>query len=340
MSKQKDDNQSLNNPGLSSSGDAAIARLLELAGQRTHAGSERRQRVFEASFGAWQQQVRGNQKRRLTRFSLALAASVVAAAVAMGVWLNLPQPVTPVQVAKVQRAEGAITVAHTDGKRHIINTNDRLTAGTLIETGLSGRASIVMSSGITLRLDHSTQLTFVAEDLLEVTQGRVYLDSHEIDRNLTLRTPFGETDHIGTQYELKVSNETLRLRVRQGQVALNATANRTVLAGTELSLNRNGITDERRISTHGPLWQWAQDIAPNYEIEGQSLSAFLNWVSREGGYQLAFADDATERAARRVVLHGSIDGSGPREALASVLPTTGFTYELREGQLVVKRQLQ
>ena len=60
-------------------------------------------------------------------------------------------------------------------------------------------------------------------------------------------------------------------------------------------------------------------------IEGATLESFLNWASGELGLTWRFADRAAERYGRTVVLHGSIEGLTPKEALEAVLPTCGMS---------------
>ena len=50
---------------------------------------------------------------------------------------------------------------------------------------------------------------------------------------------------------------------------------------------------------------------------------FLDWIAGENGWQLRFADSAVEQKSQTTILHGSIKGLTPEEALAAVLPTSG-----------------
>jgi len=49
----------------------------------------------------------------------------------------------------------------------------------------------------------------------------------------------------------------------------------------------------------------------------------------------SFTDAAAARHGRAVVLHGSIDGLTPREALDAVLPATGMTHDIQNGKIRV-----
>ena len=66
-------------------------------------------------------------------------------------------------------------------------------------------------------------------------------------------------------------------------------------------------------------------------MEGKTLGAFLDWVSREGAWTVTFADRRLSEAARATVLHGRPDllkGLTPAEALDVVLPTCGLRHRV------------
>jgi hypothetical protein len=85
----------------------------------------------------------------------------------------------------------------------------------------------------------------------------------------------------------------------------------------------------REIDTYGRDWLWVAALAPDYEIEGRPLLGFLEWASREIGRPLKFSDSNARAVAERTILHGSVRGREPLDALSSVLATTSLTYEIR-----------
>jgi hypothetical protein len=106
--------------------------------------------------------------------------------------------------------------------------------------------------------------------------------------------------------------------------------------GTELTLT-GGAAETRTIAPFGPEWQWTADLAPPFAIEGRPVSAFLEHLSREQGWTLRYADAQLARDASGIILHGSVDGLEPQDALAVALRTSGLTHRLQEGELVVSR---
>ena len=68
-----------------------------------------------------------------------------------------------------------------------------------------------------------------------------------------------------------------------------------------------------------------------------TLSVFLDWVAREGGWTIRFADEALRRSAPSIVLRGSIDGLTPEQALEAILPTCGLTHRIANGTVTIDR---
>jgi hypothetical protein len=72
-----------------------------------------------------------------------------------------------------------------------------------------------------------------------------------------------------------------------------------------------------------------------FVLEGATVSAFLEWVSREQGWRWEYADSAARRIAERAVLHGTIDGLSPEEAVRAVLPALALTSRRDGDRLIV-----
>jgi ferric-dicitrate binding protein FerR (iron transport regulator) len=148
-------------------------------------------------------------------------------------------------------------------------------------------------------------------------------------QNFIVQTKAGFVEHQGTQFEVVVDGE-VRVRVREGVVQFHRPAGiETAEAGVELVVPVDGPVERHVLATHGREWSWMESLAPEYEIEDRPLIDFLQWVARETGRQLDFADDRAREVAARTRLHGSVDGLVPLEALTHVLSTTTLRFELR-----------
>ena len=67
-----------------------------------------------------------------------------------------------------------------------------------------------------------------------------------------------------------------------------------------------------------------------------AVAQFLAWAARETGREVAYGSPAAEAEAVGIVVHGSIAGLTPAEALDAVLATTSVHAAISGGQLVVE----
>jgi hypothetical protein len=168
--------------------------------------------------------------------------------------------------------------------------------------------------------------------------GTVYVDSdpQQSRGSLVVATPLGTVRHVGTQFEVRLQPASLDGRVREGEVSIeNRTARLTATAGEALLLREDRPIERRRIASSDPGWTWVTTMAAPFILEGATVPSFLQWVSREEGLQWEYADAAARRVADRAVLHGSIDGLTPAEALLAVLPAAGLTSKRQGDRLII-----
>jgi ferric-dicitrate binding protein FerR (iron transport regulator) len=174
--------------------------------------------------------------------------------------------------------------------------------------------------------------------VLEVIEGAVYIATTGGSQGFEVRTPMGVLHDLGTQFEVRVTASSLRVRVRAGAVEIrrgSSTANAP--AGTEAMVTASGIA-VRQVPAHGAEWEWAAEIAPSFAIEGRPLRVFLEHITAEEGWTLHYADPAVADAATRTILHGSVDGLKAEDALGVALGASGLRYRLRGGELLVSGQ--
>ena len=107
-------------------------------------------------------------------------------------------------------------------------------------------------------------------------------------------------------------------------------------AGEQLFVAPDGAHSRATAAASGSDWSWIGELAPPFDIEGRPLGDFLDWVARETGRRVVFVDTQTEAEAASAVLHGSVAGLSPDEALQAVLPTTRLRSTLRDGDLLLE----
>ena len=217
----------------------------------------------------------------------------------------------------------------------LVRVGDRLTA--------HGLALISLAPGGTLRVAAGTAVGFPQPAEVALEQGLIYVDcppGPETCGRLRVATVAGFVDHVGTEFEVLSDEHSVRIRVREGRIRfVGKSASFLAEAGTELLAVAGGRIAQQPIATYGRDWLWTAELAPDYQIEGRTLIEFLQWVSRELGRPLEFADAHAQQIANQTILHGSIKGVDPRDALAQVLATTSLSCEITGGTIRVHSNL-
>lgn len=311
-----------------------VATLVRIAGPRPAVPAERSERVRAAARLSWQQAVqRHSRSRRVRTFVILATAASVALLITVGT-LRFRSGAPAAEAAiRVESLHGTVWV-----NARPLAAGEGVAMGSELSTGEAGLVAIRLPSGHSVRLAGATRLRLVGPAALALDRGTVYVDSGERrDVSLTLHTPVGDVEEIGTQFELRFDAESLRVRVREGSVLLHHEDQvHEIKLGTELVMDVQGKSTAREIPAHGPEWEWISGVTPMLDLEGRSARAFLDWVARERGFRLRFSDEALTRAADEIVLGGSIEGLTLDEALEAVLPTCRMVHRVEDGDLVIE----
>lgn len=312
--------------------DDLTSRLLQLTPRRVDVARDRRDRVHEAVRAEWLEASERHRERiAARRAAAAAAAALLATAAGLLIAARLPSidttnPTAPA-LASVERTEG----------RGIATPGDSIAPGQWMRTGTSDRISLRLANGTSARLDTNTRARIRSEAIIELSAGAVYVDSGGAPGGLQVQTPFGTARDVGTQFEVRLRDDALRVRVRSGTVELrHGGSARTAPAGMEVTIEGDRLTSVP-VQPYGADWDWISAVAPTFAIEGRPLAAFLQHLAREQGWTLQYADPALAARAPAIVLHGSIDGLTPREALDVALTSSGLAYRLESGRLLVVR---
>lgn len=269
-----------------------IATLVRLAGRRPGVDAERTARVRAAVADEWRATTR---RRRWTR--VAVAAAV--AATIGGVMLTRPRT-----------EPSAPAVVETAAVRELTTPGDATTS--------------VDWNGGTLRLDRETHLRIETARTATLLRGAIYYANDTPGASVTIRTPFGEVRDVGTRFEVRLRDDSVRVRVRDGAVIVRDT---TARAGTELVASRTSVTS-RAVATSGEEWSWIENAAPPVVLEGKSLDEVLRRIAVEKGLTL-------ERTGPDQTLHGDVPLS-VGEALDAATVAAGVTYRIEGDRLIVR----
>ena len=301
--------------------DAGIRRLLESAGPRGKAPQEVEERVYAAMHKTWLE-LPGTAGRSARRRVAALGALALALAFA-GIFFWRLQTATAPPVAEIAYATGGYAVSQQGS-----GPPQFLTAGATLHTFDEGRVLVRMGERLSLRLDAGAQVELQSDSRVMLRQGRLFVDSR--NQHIEVRTPSGlRVENLGTQFEIEVGGEQVRIAVRQGELRMEAgevvrSAAAQGGAGAMLAFEGLELKSEKALSGTGGYWEWIHLAQPPFVLESSSVLDFLDWAARERGLELAFGSEAVKQRASAVTLHGPPIPATlvSREHIASILETT------------------
>jgi len=310
--------------------DSDVAALLRAAGTRPAATAQAMGEVRAAVEAEWRTTIAARRHRRLVT-GWAAAASVTVAA--LGVWLVRPLlQVEPQVVASLTRTVGSVEQNVGDGRWTPVATSAPLVSGAQLRTARDGRAALQLENGLELRLDARTLVAFEDTGRARLSQGAVYVDSGSPPGTpgpgFVLDTPAGPVAHLGTQYEARIVDGSVRLGVREGRVRLSHASGDLVGAAGESITVRGNEVIRAPLAPTAPEWNWVADVTPPFSIEGRSVEDFLVWAARQTGRTIVYASPAAAQQARRAMLSGTVDGLTPDEAVRAVLSTTSLAPDI------------
>ena len=320
-----------------------VGELVKAGGRRPVPGDADYKKVLAVAREAWQRQVRFRRSRLRRRyFALAAAAAILAIGIPLTVQL-LPTSPPPV-IASTTHLDGQVMVLDADEGvwQTVDDTAGEWTAGARLRTSAGNRIALDLAQGGSLRVDETTEVTLASVGRIELIAGTIYFDSRAATGIGTLEvgTAHGLLRTIGTQFEATTSAVALRVRVREGSVAIQREpqfSELTGAAGEQLRLDSGGSAQSTPFPAHDPEWSWAIALADAPPIDGRPLIELLDWVVRETGHELRFADPAVERQARAVTMRGDLGNVQPLEALAIALATTDLDHVVQDDGVVLIR---
>lgn len=333
--------------------DDGIGDLIRSAGRRPAVPDDDLAALKDAARSAWRRMAAEQRRRRVRRRSaFALAASVLFALAGAWWWLHDGAPVGPQAIATVELVSGRVDAfpGAGDEARVTLSPDDSLSVGAVVETAgagggeeASGLVALRWIRGQSVRLDAGTRLRIVSPSRLALERGAVYVDSRRSagdGGDLEIVTALGTVREIGTQYEVRLQDEggAMLVRVREGEVSVHREGEaHTAARGEQLALLGDGAVARTAMKADDPAWLWVLETAPSIDIEGRSLASFLDWVGRETGREVRYADGKLARSAETIRLHGTIEGLRPDEALAVIVQGSGLDYRLEDGVALVFR---
>jgi ferric-dicitrate binding protein FerR (iron transport regulator) len=323
--------------------DEEIGELLKLSGRRRMPDAAQMARARAAARAEWKQ-VLGHRRWRLSLWGFASAALVAAALLAVA-WfradgVRMPA-VPPDEIARVQTVRGTVSIAREGVRQTSVYRGTPVRAGDRLDTSAGSRATLGLAGGISVAFDQDSSALLEAAGGIALDRGALFVDAgpDAHDRTLHVTTAFGVVRHVGTQFEMRLQEGGLRVRVREGSISIENGYGRWVSHEAEaLVLTRGAPPQRQAIPTSGAEWSWVDELAPPFTLEGSTLGALLQWVSRYHGLRWRYAEPELGARVESIVLHGSIDGLTAQEALEAVLPACGLTFRRNGDRFIIARQ--
>jgi ferric-dicitrate binding protein FerR (iron transport regulator) len=318
--------------------DQDLERVLKSVGLREKPPADVEHAVREHLRAEWRSVVADRGRRSRQRTYFALAASLVAAAVAVAALVpRLAEPGDAVATLALATGDVRVSSSWLD-KWHGVAGGQPLLEGQTLETGTTGRGALALPGGISARVDHGSRLVVAAADRLVLERGALYVDSGSAPTApLDVITSTGTVRHVGTQYEVRLLESSVMVSVRDGMIEWRSSGGGVERSGSgeQLTISDDGRVERSSVPAYGAAWDWTLEAAPTIDIEGLPLAQFLAWAARETGRELSFVSPQVEAEVAGIVVHGSIAGLTPAEALDAVLATTSVHVDASGRNLVV-----
>lgn len=338
--------------------DEVIGKLIAAAGRGPTASPEARERIYAAVHKQWNEQTNRASspasradtvtsianRRRFTRAKgiLAIAASVASVAIVLSLLETDITPDSSPEFPQFSQLEGDVILIRGNETVSLasLETADPLLTGDILRTSASGRAELQREDGLLVRINVASELELSEAGRFELIAGTVYVDSgtDAAGTPLQIITPLGEVQHLGTQYEVHVADTGLRVRVREGRVSIEGDSVDAVgVAGNQLEIAPGGATTVTAIAPNDDAWAWATDLATLPARAEYELVEVLEWIAREQGLALEYADLASRNAVRNSIVFG-LDGLSPSEALDVITRTTATSIDNDGEHLLISNQ--
>jgi ferric-dicitrate binding protein FerR (iron transport regulator) len=312
--------------------DDGLAQLISSAGRRETPPADAYEQTLRVATEAWEKKVRA----RRWRLASSLAASIVLILSVVLVWQGAEERVTtatPSIVATLDKTLGTLERRTSEQEWTVMSESSRVIAAeTHLRTHEKASAGLLLQGGQSLRLAGGTEVVLLSSSKVRLVTGKAYIDTrNSLSGSVELLTEAGTAIDIGTQFEVLYQDQHFRLRVRDGVVMLQRRGGEIRSgAGEQVAIEPEGGVRRTLVEQADPDWQWAEALAPTPEIEGRPLSALLDWVRRETGRNILYANREIQRRTEYTILHGSIEGLAPLDALRVMLATTDFDYRIGE----------
>ena len=269
------------------SDEELTAGLMRIAGPRADVPADVESRVYERVLDEWTDEnqktagknvyktVERSWKWGLTRRRLMQwAAPVLVAASVAFIAINL----TETESVAVPAVGSVAKLLGFDGDNSLAS-GQALFPGVTLSTGEDQGVSILLARNESLRLGQNSRLQIDGKNQFTLLEGRIYADTGQFmyrNSGLSIIAGSATITDVGTQFSVALEGSLLDVGVREGRVDIESNAGVAVaIAGERLRVDEKGSSHKEELRPDAAYWQWASDLAPNYDMEKKSLMDFL-----------------------------------------------------------------
>jgi len=333
-------------PGNGNSDHDPVATLMRQARPRPRPPQDVEEQVHAAVHAEWQKLTQGKRRNKATTY-LAVAASVV---VFVALIIQFAGPGSPGEanppVGFSGKVVGHVTVENADDAASSdVTVGQSFEAGQVIVSSSNSGLAVMWQQAISIRLDEESRLRLVSAGVVELLQGRIYIDTganKNATGQLRVKTPHGIFRHLGTQFMTRVMPTESIVSVREGSVSYQPVkggsqppgALEITPAGQRLTVTFNGETRQQAVPAWGGEWAWVESLATKFIADGRTIDQMLNWVESETGRTINYQTTAARQLAENTELHGQLDAE-PLEALKIVALTSDLDIAVRNGEIEI-----
>ncbi len=317
-----------------------IEKLLKAAGPLVKSDENMMNDIRSEVENTWLEVVAKRKARRYWVYSGSMAASIVALTMlVLSLQISIfddKASINGAQIAQVVMFDGSGTI-NDSGLHH----GRTLVSGDHIQTE-SGHLTIQLYDQTLVVLSANTDLTLSNHNTLQLTAGKIYLDSPDINTSVTVITPWGNVRDIGTQYEVAVSANELQLAMRSGKVVMELD-DKTLYAsvfeglGDVVSVDTNNDIQKSTMSPSDPYWSWTHKALSDFDVNNQSVFEVLEWVHRVTGKNIVFATDDVQRLAHETTLAGGkLSPAHVENSLPMLLGSTLLSAKIMKEDIIIQ----
>lgn len=327
----------------SANDEQTIEKLIRLGGQREEIDPACTARVRETVYQTWlaknrqrsdlarNKSIKDRLPTRHMRIRLlwsGLAASLLLGAVTIITLSQRPNE-APTVVATVKVLQGTVT-----GDGRLLAQGAELRTGQEIQSGSIGGLAIILTNGALVKLDRLTKVRFTSQQDLELKSGGVYFDSQG-NGDIRVHTTRGVIQDIGTQFETRLAQNELLVRVREGKVKVDQAETAVFVASGQALQLADGAARVTEIAVGGQ-WLWADALDENFSVADRPMAEILAWLCHRENWILQYHNETDQQRAQADIIRGRLNIGDGKEMLRQLSLISDMQFHFDDRVLVIR----